>query len=59
MRKIDRTYLMISGTLLPAFGAVYAVSSFMKLNKQATIGVFAVASIIGGFYTAKILKDLE
>lgn len=57
MRKIDKTYLMIAGTLLPAFGAVYAASSFTKLNKQATIGIFAIASIIGGFYTAQILKD--
>lgn len=60
MNKHEVTYLMIGGTLLPAFAAVYIYSLIAKrdisLKDVEYLSIFAIASIIGGYYTAKILK---
>jgi len=53
-----RTYLMISGTLFPAF-VITAIN--MAANKRGKVTMtdlllFAGASVLGGYYTSKLLK---
>lgn len=59
MKKIDRVYLMTAGTLLPAFSLTFGIMSFTKLDAKATLLIFAAASVIGGYYTSKIIKSIE
>ena len=63
MKPSDKTYLMIGGTFLPAFMAVGAVSLLTKTPISATSGkfilTFAIASALGGFMSAKMIKRIE
>ena len=52
------TYLMIGGTLLPAF---VGTAIYMAYKKQAKLEmtnllIFATLSVVGGYFTAKMLK---
>lgn len=59
MEKIKKPYLMIGGTLLPAFVGVCA---YVAIKKQAKTDVtaiilFAALAVVGGYYTSKLLKE--
>lgn len=58
-----KTYLMLGGTFLPAFIAVGAVSVFTKssvnMKSAKFLLTFAIASAVGGFITAKMIKDIN
>jgi hypothetical protein len=59
MEKTKKVYLMSAGTLLPAF---VGTAIYMAIKKQANLNmtnllIFAGLSIIGGYYTAKLLND--
>ena len=61
MTKAQRGYMMVGGTLLPAFLAVGLVSLLSKspisVKETKYVLAFAAASIIGGFVSAKMLKE--
>ena len=61
MKQNKRTYLMIGGTLLPAF---VGVSVAVAMRKGATLNtwdllLFAGLSVVGGYVTAKTLEGIE
>jgi hypothetical protein len=63
MNKLDKTYLMLGGTFLPAFLAVSLGSMAMKqpisLKRTRCLVVFGVAAAVGGFITAKMIQKLD
>jgi hypothetical protein len=63
MKKLDKTYLMVGGTLLPAFLGVGIVSLISKepiTPKSAKYLIaFAVLSVAGGFFSAQMIKRAE
>lgn len=63
MNRAKKTYLMLGGTFLPAFGAIAVLSIINKqpleLKGVKNIMVFAIAAAIGGFITSKIITDME
>lgn len=62
MTRANKTYLMVGGTLLPAFAFTAAHAMYHKRGgkyKTSDILIFAGGSILGGFLTAKMLKDIE
>ena len=59
MKKLKKPYLMVGGTLLPAFAGVCA---YVAIKKQAKTDVtaiilFAALAVVGGYITAKMLKE--
>jgi hypothetical protein len=56
--KLNKAYLMIGGTFLPAFSGIAVLSLIRKDNKvdKTAIVVFAGLSILGGYFTAKIIN---
>ena len=58
MDKKSKTYLMVCGTLFPAFVLVTAKVAYDKRANltAADLLIFAAASLFGGYLTAKILK---
>jgi len=59
--KQKRGYIMVGGTLLPAFVGVGIMSMVNKSNisfkDTKTLLLFAGLSVLGGIVTANILKD--
>ena len=59
--KQKRGYIMVGGTLLPAFVGVGIMSMVNKSNisfkDTKTLLLFAGLSVLGGMVTASILKD--
>jgi hypothetical protein len=53
--KHKRTYLMVAGTLLPAFVAK-KIGDAMNLNESTQNVLFIAGLIAGGLLTAKMLK---
>jgi len=60
---INRTYLMVAGTFLPGFIAMFFLGAILgpaNINKTSKLVLaFAVGSAIGGYMTAKILKKQD
>lgn len=56
--ETTKMYLMISGTLMPAFAGVILVSSIKREFKidGLTLLMFAGLSCVGGYVTAKMIK---
>jgi len=63
MKQSEKTYMMLGGTFLPAFIAVGALSLLSKQPISAKSAkfliTFAVASAVGGYITANMIKKIE
>ena len=63
MKKTDKTYLMVAGTLLPAFAGVAIVNLFSKDGITAKSAkyliTFGALSIVGGWFSAQVIKRAE
>lgn len=57
--KFKKSYLMVGGTLLPAFIAVLVRASVKnKITfKASDIIIFAGLSVLGGYATSQMLKE--
>ena len=57
-KKMTKTYLMVAGTFLPAFAGIATLQMIRKNQKLDTtaIVVFAGLSVVGGYFTAKMLN---
>jgi len=55
----NKTYLMIAGTFLPAFTATALHMAYHKRGnfKASDLLIFALASSVGGYITAQMLKE--
>lgn len=58
MNEKSKIYLMVAGTFLPAFIAFFIYKAYRKEIRAENIDIviFAAASVLGGFLTAKMLK---
>lgn len=63
MNKKEQAYLMIGGTLLPAFIGVGAVSILTKepitMKNSTYIMAFAGLSIAGGFLSSRMIEGIK
>lgn len=63
MNKKEQAYLMIGGTLLPAFIGVGAISLMTKkpitMKNSTYIMAFAGLSIAGGFLSARMIEGIK
>ena len=63
MTKIDKVYLMIGGTILPASLGVTLVSLFSKDHISAKSAkyliTFGALAVVGGYFTAQAIKRAE
>ena len=62
MKKGTKIYLMTAGTFLPAFTAVAVASAIRKKPVSPVpmcLLIFAAAANVGGYFTAKIIKEIE
>ena len=59
MTKTNKTYLMIGGTLTPAFVGMLMLAGIRKqcLFDSYALLTFAGLACVGGYVTAKILKE--
>ena len=61
MKSYEKTYIMIGGTFLPAFIGLGVVSLVTKeaisVKSAKFLITFAVASAIGGWITAQMIKN--
>lgn len=55
LMKNKRTYLMVSGTLVPAFG-FYMIAKALGANETAKNLAGIAGLIVGGMMTSKMLK---
>jgi hypothetical protein len=58
MEKVAKTYLMISGTLMPAMAGITLLNIVRKHNiiDNKTIMIFAGLSILSAYATARMLN---
>lgn len=59
---MKKAYLMIAGALFPAFFSSLLIDSFVKVDSEKDVEdikkiAFLIGAIIGGFTTAKFLKN--
>lgn len=62
MTSYEKGYLMVGGTLLPAFAAVatygFISSNGISLRDIKVLTIFAIAAVVGGYVSSKMIQKI-